>query len=173
MACPLFANPRMVGHIHMSGNTKIIIFLGALCCVTFSIIWRWFRARFILKKWARANGYELVKINMNWFGISPFIFISNRQEVYQISVRDQRGRERRGWAKCGGFWLGFLADKTEVEWDSVLKAKKNKQNNEKHQTIKIKIGKIVTFVCKWVVIGVVTVIFFLIYWWVRWPSRHR
>ena len=157
----------------MSGNTKIIIFLVALCCVTFSIIWHWFRARFILKKWARANGYELVKMDMNWFGISPFIFTSNRQEVYQIRVRDHRGRERSGWAKCGGFWLGFLVDKIDVEWDSVLKANQNKQTNAERQTIKTKIGNVVTFVCKWVVIGVVTAIFFLIYWWVRWPSRHR
>jgi hypothetical protein len=101
----------------MSGNPKIIIFLVVLCWVALSSIWHWLRSRFLLKKWASANGYELVKMNLNLFSISPFVFISSRQEVYHVRVRDHKGRERSGWAKCGGFWLGFLVNKIEVEWD--------------------------------------------------------
>ena len=101
----------------MSGHTKVIILVVALCWVALSITWHWFRSRFLLKKWAEANGYELVKMDMNWFGIAPFVFISRRQEVYRIRVRDHSGRERSGWAKCGGFWLGFVVDKVEVAWN--------------------------------------------------------
>ncbi len=101
----------------MSGNTKIIILLVALCWVALFTTWHWFRSRVLLKQWARANGCELVQMSINWFKFSPFVFGSKRQEVYQIRVRDHRGRERSGWAKCGGYWLGFLVNKVEVIWD--------------------------------------------------------
>jgi hypothetical protein len=100
----------------MSGNRKIIIFLAALCWVALSTTWHWFRSRFLLKKWAQANGFELVRMKVNWSGFGPFLFTSRRQEVYHIRVRDHWGRERSGWAKCGGYWLGFLVNKIEVEW---------------------------------------------------------
>ena len=99
----------------MSNDTKIIICL-VLGWSAFSITWHWFRARFLLKQWAKANGYELVQMSIPWFKSSPF-WASNRQEVYQIRVRDHQGRERRGWAKCGGYFLGFLVNKVEVVWD--------------------------------------------------------
>ena len=101
----------------MSSDTKIIIFSVAFGWVALSIIWHWFRSRFLLKRWARANGFELVQMSIPWFKFSPFLFASKHQEVYEIRVRDHRARERRGWAKCGGFFLGFLVDKVEVEWD--------------------------------------------------------
>lgn len=101
----------------MGNDTKIIIFLVVLCWVALSTTWHWFRSRFLLKQWARANGYELVQMNINWFKFSPFLFASKSQEVYQIRVRDYGGRERSGWAKCGGYFLGFLVNKVEVVWD--------------------------------------------------------
>ena len=100
----------------MISEKNIIIGLIAVCWVALSITWHWFRSRFLLKHWARANGLELLQMRIPWFKCSPF-WSSKRQGVYQIRVRDHRGRERRGWAKCGGFWLGFLVDKVEVEWD--------------------------------------------------------
>jgi hypothetical protein len=151
----------------MSSDTKIIIFLVVVCWVALSTTWHWFRSRFLLKQWARANGFELVQMSIPWFKFNPF-WASKRQEVYQIRVRDHRGRERSGWAKCGGFWLGFLVDKVEVEWDAANKTKLNKPTNAERQTIKVQVAKVVNFVCKWVVIGAVTVIFLFIYWWARW-----
>lgn len=101
----------------MGSRTKAIIVLTALCWVVFSSAWHWVRSKFLLKKWAEANGFELVKMDYSWPQLSPFLFISRHQEVYHIKVRDQRGRERSGWAKCGGYWLGFVVNKVEVEWD--------------------------------------------------------
>lgn len=102
----------------MSNGTKInlIIFFVAICWVALSTAFHWLRSRFLLKQWAKANGFELVRMSINWFRFSPLI-ASKRQEVYQIRVRDRRGKERRGWAKCGGYWLGFLVTKVEVKWD--------------------------------------------------------
>jgi hypothetical protein len=100
----------------MISEKNIIIALIAVCWVALSTIWHWFRSRFLLKQWARANGFELVQMSIPWFKFSPF-WTSNRQETYQIRVLDHRGRERRGWAKCGGYFLGFLINKIEVVWD--------------------------------------------------------
>jgi len=100
----------------MSSDTNIVIILIAVCWVALSATWHWFRSRFLLKQWAKTHGYELVKMTMSWTKIGPFC-PSKRQGVYQIRVRDGRGRERRGWVRCGGYFLGFLVDKVGVEWD--------------------------------------------------------
>jgi hypothetical protein len=100
----------------MTRDTKIIVFLVVLGVMILATIMRWLRSRALVSRWARANGYELVKISMAWFKVSPFLE-SHRQESYQIRVRDRRGRERCGWAKVGGYFLGFLSNKVEVELD--------------------------------------------------------
>ncbi len=84
--------------------------------VAFSTTWHWIRSKVLVSRWARVNGFELVKVSIPWFRVSPFR-TSKHQDVYEIRVRDHRGRERHGWAKCGGFFLGFLVDKVEVKWD--------------------------------------------------------
>ena len=99
----------------MSDDT-ITIVLIVLGWVVFSAIWHWFRSRFLLEQWAKANGFVLVKMSMSWFKLNPFLS-SKRQEVYRITVRNHNGRERSGWVKCGGFWLGFLVNKVEVDLD--------------------------------------------------------
>jgi hypothetical protein len=105
-----------LGNFTMTRETKIIVFLAVLGVMILSTIMRWLRSRALVRQWAKANGYELVKITMSWYKVSPFLE-SNRQESYQIRVRDQRGRERCGWAIVGGYFLGFLSNKVEVEWD--------------------------------------------------------
>jgi len=151
----------------MLSEKNIVIILLAMGWVAFSIAWHWFRSRFLLRQWAKANGFELVKMSIPWTTIGPFL-ASKRQEVYQIRVRDRQGRERSGWAKCGGYFLGFIVDKVEVEWGAVYKTKPNKHTNAERQTIKVQVARVVNCVCKWVVIGAVTVISFFIYWWARW-----
>lgn len=101
----------------MSGNQKIILFVVVVVLGLLAMGCHWLRSKTLLKEWARANGYELVQMRINWSQPGPFLFRSRRQEVYQIKVRDQRGRLRRGWAKCGGYWFGFLVNKVEVIWD--------------------------------------------------------
>jgi hypothetical protein len=53
---------------------------------------------------------------MAWFKFDPF-YISKNQKAHEIRVGDPRGRDGRGWAKCGGYFLGFLVNKVEVAWD--------------------------------------------------------
>jgi|APCry1669193128_1035447.scaffolds.fasta_scaffold55349_2 hypothetical protein len=156
----------------MSSKTNIIIVLVAIGWVVFNIAWHWFRSKLLLQQWAKANGFELVKMSVPWFTISPFL-ASKRQGVYWITARDHSGREHIGYAKCGGFWLGFLVDKVEVEWDILPKPKHSKQTNAEPQTIKVRVAKIVNFICKWLVIGAVTVFCLLIYCHEKWARWHH
>lgn len=82
---------RLLDHIPMSGDEMIIILLVAFGGVTLSATWHWLRSRFLLKEWARANGFELLRMNSNWFKSGPFV-ASKRQEIYHIRVRDRGGR---------------------------------------------------------------------------------
>src|SRR5207244_6636738 len=99
----------------MFSEKNIIIGSIAVGWVAFSTTSDCFRSRFLLKQWARAHGYELVQMSIPWFQFCPF-WMSKHQEAYQIRVRDHRGRKRRAWAKCGGYFLGFLVNKVEVVW---------------------------------------------------------
>jgi hypothetical protein len=34
-----------------------------------------------------------------------------------VTVKDHRGRVRRAWVRCGGWFLGMMSDHMDVEWD--------------------------------------------------------
>jgi len=99
----------------MTSEKIIIVIPVAACFFALSTAWHWFRSRSILEEWATAHGYKLVKMSMTW-SAGPFGGLTTRQSIYRIRVRDRWGRERRGWALCGGSVLGFLVDKVEVKW---------------------------------------------------------
>jgi hypothetical protein len=151
----------------MSRETRPILVLLAVGWVAISMTWHWFRSRFLLKQWAKANGFELVKMSIPWTTPGPFI-VSRRQAVYQIRVRDHSGQERDAWAKCGGFWLGFLVDKVEVELGGVYHPKPKKHRNAERQTIKVRVARVINFICKWVGIAALTVFCVFVYWWAKW-----
>jgi hypothetical protein len=155
----------------MSSDRMIIIVLLALGWLVLSKTFHWFRSRFLLEQWARSNGFELLKMSIPWFKSTPF-YTSNRQEVYQIIVRDHSGQERSGWARCGGFWLGFLANEVEVKWGSKLKVKRKKQSSAVRKSVKERVGKILALICKWAVIVAVMLSYLIISWWAKHPSRH-
>ena len=73
------------------------------------MIWHFSRAGEILTGWARDNGYEIVASERRWFFRGPFFFWTGKgQEVYYVTVRTPDGRLRRGWVRCGGFFLGMI-----------------------------------------------------------------
>jgi hypothetical protein len=42
---------------------------------------------------------------------------SIKQEVYYVTIRTPEGQVKRGWVRCGGWFLGILSNKAVVEWD--------------------------------------------------------
>ena len=94
-----------------------IIFLAA-CLGAFSISWHFSRSRRMLNDWAARNGFELMSCEYCWLWRGPFFFRSSKgQAVYRILVRDAQGRQRSGYARCGGWLWGLLTDQVNVRWD--------------------------------------------------------
>ena len=81
------------------------------------MFWRYSRAEDILTCWAEDNGYEIVLSERRSFWRGPFFWSSKGQEVYYVTVRMPDDQLRRGWVRCGGWFLGLLSDQAEVEWD--------------------------------------------------------
>jgi hypothetical protein len=77
------------------------------------------RSRSLLRRWASDNGFQILDFKLNLFRPSGWNWTSsNNQMVYFVRVRDKDGRERRGWVRCGNFWVGIFSSKTEVKWES-------------------------------------------------------
>lgn len=94
--------------------TLLGVFRGGIAAY---VIWGYSRARLLLRRWARVNGFEILH---STFGLGgPFDWTSsNSQIVYFVDVRLPDGQERTGWIRCGSFWAGVISDKTEVRWES-------------------------------------------------------
>lgn len=105
----------------MQTQTDIVPLLFAVFVITLVILawaWHFSRSRSILQKWADDNGYQLLQAEYRWFRKGPFFWRASRdQVVYYVTVRDQLGRERRGWVRCGSWLLGMFSNRADVRWE--------------------------------------------------------
>jgi hypothetical protein len=94
--------------------------IAIVLLVSFGIVMLLFqfsRARSILELWADENRYEIVSSEHRWLG-GPFWWRKGKgQEVYYVTVRTADGQVRRGWVRCGGWFLGVMSNAADVEWD--------------------------------------------------------
>ena len=96
----------------------VLVLSGFVTLVLLSLSWHLRRSVELIDQWAADNGYELVDARPRNFLRGPFFLRSSEgQSVYYITVRDQFGITRCGWARCGGWWLGLLSDSVKVKWD--------------------------------------------------------
>lgn len=94
--------------------------IGFLVFVAFAVamlIFHFSRAKSILEQWAETNGYELLSSERRWFGGIFWWRKSKSQEVYYVTIRTPDGRIRKGWVRCGGWFLGILSNQADVQWD--------------------------------------------------------
>src|SRR5262245_52480056 len=77
------------------------------------------RSRELLEVWAKQNGFRLLQSERRCLLRGPFLWGSSKnQTVYRVKIRDEAGRIRSGWVRCGGWCLGLFSDQVEVRWDS-------------------------------------------------------
>jgi hypothetical protein len=99
---------------------SIGIYLIPICfaaVIVVWVVWSFSRGRTLLKRWAHENGFQIVHSEFRTLFAGPFTWTSSRNQiVYFVRVRDQVGRERSGWVRCGSFWSGIVSDETEVRW---------------------------------------------------------
>ena len=98
------------------GAVLAVIALAAL--VTLSLYWSHRRSNHLLKAWAEENRIIILNAEERWFRRGPFFWSTGKgQTVYYVTVRDEAGRQRSGWVRCGSFWGGLFSSKVEVRWD--------------------------------------------------------
>lgn len=108
----LRADPE--GHLSASALVPPLIILSA---VALYLAWCFTRARELLDGWAARSGFTLVRARRRVLFSGPFTWTSSRSQfVYLVEVRDQDGRERHGWVRCGSFLAGVHSDAVEVRW---------------------------------------------------------
>ena len=78
------------------------------------IVWWVSRSQKILENWATVNNYRIVSSEFRQFSQGPFTWSPNGT-VYYVKVETADGQTRRGWVRCGGWFLGL--DAAEVWWD--------------------------------------------------------
>jgi hypothetical protein len=86
--------------------------------VILTLVWHFSRSNALLHQWAKQNGYRIISQEYRNLFKGPFFWTSTKgQTVYYVVVEDDGGNERRGWVRCGGWWLGLLSDNVEVRWE--------------------------------------------------------
>lgn len=76
------------------------------------------RSRRMLDQWAANNGYRITSAEYRWLRRGPFFWTSNSQTVYRLTIIDGQGNSRRGWARCGSYFLGLMQNRVEIRWDA-------------------------------------------------------
>lgn len=71
------------------------------------------RSRYLLRKWARDHGYELLHADFRMLRKGRYMWSSRGQAVFRVEVRDREGRTRQGWVRCGGWWTGVWGEHVE------------------------------------------------------------
>ncbi|MBV8879394.1 MAG: hypothetical protein JO332_05500 [Planctomycetaceae bacterium] len=81
-------------------------------------LWTSSQGRSMLRRWTSAQGFEILSHEECWFFRGPFFWTSSKgQKVYKVRLRDREGQLRRGYVRCGGYWLGLWSEAVEVRWD--------------------------------------------------------
>jgi hypothetical protein len=106
-------------------NFNDVGFFGLMIVIfILSMWWTFSRGCAILQDWAQQNNVELVEYHYRWFARGPFVWRSKSHSIYQITVRDEFGNLRSGWARVGSWWWGLWQRKVDVRWDDEGKNKR-------------------------------------------------
>ena len=92
-----------------------LVVVVAVAAAIALIVWGDRRGLRILENWAADNGFSLLSREVRYLRRGPFFWTTSRsQVVYYVTVRDNLGIERRGWVRCGGWFLGLFSDTAQV-----------------------------------------------------------
>ena len=96
----------------------LVVVLGAAALLVGVVALYFMAYRSVLNDWARRSEYTILHSEARHLLTGPFFLrTANSQQVYRVTIRDKHGTVRKGWVRCGGFWLGFLSSGADVEWD--------------------------------------------------------
>jgi hypothetical protein len=103
----------------MNELSSVFMVLLLVVAIVGSLAWHHARSRQVLEEWARREGYELVQSEYRMLFRGPFFLTSSKgQTVYYVRVRDQNGRERSGYVRCGSWFFGLWTNDVEARWEA-------------------------------------------------------
>jgi hypothetical protein len=101
----------------MEPFTPYFVILLVVLVAAGSFAWQFGRSRNIIEEWAAGQGLTLLGSEYRPLRMGPFFFRHGKnQTVYYVTVRDQLGRIRHAYVRCGGWFMGLLSDAVAVEW---------------------------------------------------------
>ena len=62
-----------------------------------------------LQRWVKDHGYTMAskrRVWTRWFRKGPYQYSHDRYVVFRITIIDEQGQKRRGWARCGSKIIG-------------------------------------------------------------------
>jgi hypothetical protein len=75
------------------------------------------RSREHIERWAQSQGLTVRSVTRRWLRMGSFWWRTSRaQRVYAINVADSSGRTRSGVVRVGGWMMGALDSRVDVEW---------------------------------------------------------
>jgi len=87
-----------------------ILSVGFVCFVW----WMFLRAcAERVRRWAVDNGFAIIDLRYQWIRHGPFFFVLGHRAVFRFTIKDGKGRLRRGWIRTG-VWPPA---RTEARWD--------------------------------------------------------
>lgn len=96
----------------------VAVILAVLLLMVIIIVWRALRSHGLLARWAEENGYQVLHQEHRLLRRGPYFFrATDDQTVYYVVVTDRYGRERRGYVRLGGWFLGLFSDQVDVRWE--------------------------------------------------------
>lgn len=74
----------------------------------------------MLRRWASAHHYSQLRVERPFVPFdSPFgLFTTGRgQSIVRVSLIDDTGAFRAGYARLGSYWWGLRSDRVKIVWD--------------------------------------------------------
>lgn len=116
----------------------VILLLGGVA-VSHTILLK-VRTPRILDKWARENGYSIIKKEPP-FCRGPFIWsivFNSMVSVYRVTVEDGSRRRRVAWVRMGSLIVGALSRKMKVKWEGDWRDDANMSTIASHPSFGVK-----------------------------------
>jgi hypothetical protein len=104
MVKPMISNPILIGAA-IAGGIALLVALS---------MWSRAQALDALRRWAQAEGLELVSATRRSF--VPLWCSGKGYQFFRVTVRDKVGETRRAWARCLDF-NSAEPHNIEVTWD--------------------------------------------------------
>jgi hypothetical protein len=92
----------------------IFLSFAVVVAIAFFFHYRWARRR--LEEWALENGIRILHHQYRILIRGPFNCFG-KYSVFRVVVADERGGQKTGWVRLGGYFIGLWSRDSQVLWE--------------------------------------------------------